>query len=192
MAASAGGLAALSTVLEGLPASLAVPVVVVQHVHPDHRSRLAEILARRTELPVREAVHGAPLTPGVVVAVPGHHLLIRESGRLELSEAPTVNFVRPAADVTFASAADVYGAGTVAVVLSGTGSDGAEGVRAVHEAGGEVIVQEVESAEHAGMPRAAVATGVVDRVVPIGDIAAVLLELVAAHDRGRSRSRGES
>ncbi len=179
-----GGLGALSSVLADLPASFSVPVVVVQHVHPDHESHLAEILGRRTELEVRGAVDGAALTRGVVVAVPGHHLLVGHGGRLELSEEPAVHFVRPAADVTFASVAAVYGSRTVAVVLSGTGSDGAAGVEAVHAAGGTVIAQEVATAEHPGMPRAAVETGTVDRELPLGDIAAALIEMVADRDRG--------
>jgi two-component system, chemotaxis family, protein-glutamate methylesterase/glutaminase len=178
---SAGGIRALSQVLGRLPKEFAVPVVIVQHLDPRHETVIAEVLGRRSTLPVRLAQDGEQAKPGVVyVAPPNRHLLIGPSGTLTLSDSELVHFVRPSADLLLESAAGAYGASTIACVLTGSGSDGAMGVNAIKSRGGTVIVEDPESAEFRGMPDAAVDAGVVDFVLPLSEIAAVICRLVEA------------
>ncbi len=179
VASSAGGLAALLRLLEGLGPALPVPLLIVQHLDPRHRTLLDEILRRRTGSAVKLAEDGERAEPGIVyVAPPDRHLLVRSGGTLELSQSERVHFLRPAADLLFASLADVYGDRAIACVLTGTGQDGADGVDAVKARGGVVIAQDPGTAEFGGMPEAAVGTGVVDFVLPLDDIAAVIRGLV--------------
>ncbi|HEY0783394.1 MAG TPA: chemotaxis protein CheB [Thermoanaerobaculia bacterium] len=179
LAASAGGLAALSEVLAALPADFPAPILVVQHLDPKHRSWMAEILSRRVELDVRQAQGGETLATGTIyIAPPDHHLVVDAQGVLALSSAAHVRHVRPSADLLFSSLADGFGPRVIAVVLSGTGSDGANGSRSVKEKGGQVIAQDEATAEFFGMPAAAIRTGAVDRVLPLSQIASCLLELV--------------
>jgi two-component system chemotaxis response regulator CheB len=179
MAASAGGLTALSEILSALPADFPVPVVVVQHLDPRHRSLMAEILERRTPLRVKQAQAGDRLEPGTVyVAPPDHHLLVNRDGTVSLSQSELVHFVRPSADLLFESMAASYGERSIAVVLTGSGSDGEMGVRAVKTRGGTVIAQSEESAEYFGMPGAAIATKSVDFVLALEEIAPALVTLV--------------
>jgi two-component system chemotaxis response regulator CheB len=179
IAASAGGLKAISTVLAGLPSDLPVAVVIVQHLAPKHRSLLVEILARVTALRVKQAVGGDRLTPGwVYVAPPDYHLLVNANGTLALTQTPLVHFLRPSADLLFNSVAVGYQDRAIAVVLSGTGTDGEQGVIAIKAQGGTVIAQDQSSADFFGMPHAAIATGQVDFVLPLIEIAPMLLTLV--------------
>jgi two-component system chemotaxis response regulator CheB len=180
IAASAGGLMALTEVLEALPADLPVPVVVVQHLDPRHRSLMAEILGRRTALQVRQAQEGDRLEAGTVyIAPPDHHLLVNGSGTLALTQTKLVHFVRPSADLLFESVAASYGDRAIAVVLTGTGKDGSLGVEGVKKLGGTVIAQAVDSAQFGGMPAAAIATGAVDFVLRLDEIAEALITLVS-------------
>jgi two-component system, chemotaxis family, protein-glutamate methylesterase/glutaminase len=172
---SAGGLHALEQLLADLPPGN-VPVVVVQHLDPRSESHLVPILARHAQMPVRQAEDGQALEAGVVsVGRPDHHLLVTSEGHFRLDQSETVHFVRPSIDLLFESAATCYGVGVVAVVLTGMGRDGAQGVEAVHRAGGTVLVQ--EDAEFGAMPAAALATDCVDEVLPLARIAARLVEL---------------
>ncbi len=184
-AASAGGLGALSEVLSGLPATLPAVVVVVQHLDPRHRSLMAEILSRRTRLEVRQAEQGDPMSEGVVyIAPPDNHMLVNPDRSLSLTRTELVHFVRPSADLLFESVAASYRSRAIAVVLSGTGSDGAMGVRAIKKMGGTVIAQDEKSSEFFGMPGAAMETGDVDFVLPLGEIASALVTLVTSVDDG--------
>jgi two-component system, chemotaxis family, protein-glutamate methylesterase/glutaminase len=179
MAASAGGLSALSHVLSQLPADFSAGIVVVQHLDPRHRSLMAEILGRRTSLEVRQAQEGDPVRSGTVyVAPPDHHLLVNGDGTLSLSRSELVHFVRPSADLLFESVAASYKERAIAVVLTGTGSDGSMGVAAIKKLGGTTIAQDEQSAEYSGMPAAAVATKCVDSVLTLDEIAAALITLV--------------
>jgi two-component system, chemotaxis family, protein-glutamate methylesterase/glutaminase len=126
VAASAGGITALSRVLGSLPAGFPVPVVVVQHLDPRHRTIIAEVLGRRVRLRVQLAREGDSAEPGTVyVAPPDHHLLVSAEGKLTLSSSALVHFVRPSADLLFESVAGSYGSRAIACVLTGSGSDGA-------------------------------------------------------------------
>ena len=182
LAASAGGLTALIEVLSDLPINFRVPIVVVQHLDPRHPSLMAEILGRRTPLKVIQAKQGDKLIPGVVyIAPPNNHLLVNSDGTASLSQSEMVHFLRPSADLLFESVAASYKERTIAVVLTGTGSDGAMGVEAIKKMGGTVIVQDDKSAEFAGMPSSAIKTGDVDFVLPLAEISSALITLVMSH-----------
>jgi two-component system chemotaxis response regulator CheB len=179
LAASAGGLAALSDVLSALPADFPVPVVVVQHLDPRHRSLMAEILHRRTNLNVEEATDGAKLEPSTVyIAPPDEHLLVTPDGSLNLSHTALVHFVRPSADLLFESGAGAFPGRAIGVVLTGSGSDANMGVRAIEQTGGTVIAQDPDTAEFSGMPQAAIDTGGVDFVLKLEEIGPALVALV--------------
>lgn len=179
MAASAGGIRALTRVISGLSNAMPASLVILLHLDPEHRSHLAKILARATSLPVKEAEHGDRLVRGTAyVAPPDHHLLVGPNGRLRLTQTEFVHFVRPSADLLFESVAASYGERAIAVVLSGTGVDGANGVRAIATKGGFVIAQDEASSEFFGMPGAAIRTGEVDRILPLDEIAPSLLGLM--------------
>jgi two-component system chemotaxis response regulator CheB len=184
LAASAGGLKALTDVLGALPADFPAAVVVVQHLDPRHRSLMAEILGKRTLLPVKEAQEGDKLRAGrAYIAPPNRHLLVNPDGRLTLSQTELVHFVRPSADLLFESTAASYKERAIAVVLSGSGKDGSLGVKAIKKMGGTVIVQDEKTSEFFGMPDAAQQTGMVDFVLPLGEIAPALQTLVNGSSR---------
>jgi two-component system chemotaxis response regulator CheB len=179
MAASAGGLNALTKVLAPLPADFSAAIVLVQHLDPRHRSLMADILGRRTSLRVVQAVESGRLEPGTVaIAPPNRHLLVNPDGILSLTQTELVHFVRPSADLLFESVATAYRDRAIAVVLTGTGSDGAMGVRAVKKMGGTVIAQDEETSEYYGMPGAACETGCVDFLLPLDEIAPALMTLL--------------
>jgi two-component system chemotaxis response regulator CheB len=179
MAASAGGLTALSRVLAALPADFPAVIVVVQHLDPRHRSLMADILSRRTPLRVKQAEEGEQVSPATVyIAPPNRHLLVNSDGTLSLSQSEMVHFLRPSADLLFESVAASYRERAIAVVLTGTGSDGAMGVQAIKKMGGTVIAQDEDTAEFFGMPSAAMHSGSVDFVLPLDEIPAALVTLV--------------
>lgn len=181
LASSAGGMHALFAVLGGMPETFRGAVVVVQHLAPHHRSVLAQLLARRTPLSVSEAHEGDRLQAGhVYVAPPDRHVLVNADRTLTLSNDPPVHFLRPSADRLFGSLAEACGEQAVAVVLTGTGKDGAVGARAVHQKGGTVIAQDEASSDFFGMPSAAIASGAVAQVLPLERIAPALVALVGA------------
>ena len=176
LAASAGGLTALGQVLTGLPSDFPATIVVVQHLDPRHRSLMADILSRRTKLQVKQAEEGDHLAPATVyIAPPNRHLLVNSDGSLSLSQSELVHFVRPSADLLFESVAASYKDRAIAVVLTGTGSDGAMGVQAIKKMGGTVIVQDEKTSEFFGMPGAAIQTGSTDFVLPLDEISSALV-----------------
>ena len=185
LAASAGGIYAYIDVVAALPADLPAAVVLVQHLDPRHRSLLAEILGRHTALSVRMAHAGDRLAPGTVTVAPsGRHLLVHRGGRLTLADTAPVHHVRPSADILFASVAEVYRERAVAVVLTGTGRDGAAGVQAIKAAGGRTLAQDEATSLYFGMPGAAIRTGCIDLVLPLGRIAPAVANLVRSGATG--------
>ena len=179
IAASAGGITALGRVLGGLPAGFPVPVVVVQHLDPRHKTIIAEVLGRRAKAPVVLAQDGMRAEPGTIyIAPPNHHLLVEAEGVLVLSSSELVHFLRPSADLLFESVAGAYGPRAIACVLTGTGTDGAMGASAIKSRGGTVIAEDPELAEFRGMPDAVVAAGAVDFILPLDEIATVICGLV--------------
>jgi len=176
---SAGGLAALTETLSTLPAGLPASILVVQHLDPRHRSLLAEILGRRTALTVVQAHGGEQIVPGFVyIAPPDQHMLVDDGPTIALTRSELVHFVRPSVDLLFESVAALYRERAIAVVLTGSGSDGAMGVVAVKKMGGTVIAQDEGTSDYFAMPSAAIATGNVDFVLPVQEIAPALVSLV--------------
>jgi two-component system chemotaxis response regulator CheB len=174
---------ALTKVLGGLPADFGAIVVVVQHVDPRHRSLMPQVVGRQSRMPVTHAEDGMRVTKDhVYLAPPDHHMLVNRKGAVTLTDTELVNFVRPSADLMFESVAAAYGERAIAVVLTGSGHDGAMGVTAIKQRGGIVVAQDEASSEFFGMPGAAIKTGVVDHIVPLDDMAATLVALVAAHE----------
>jgi two-component system chemotaxis response regulator CheB len=191
MAASVGGLEALSVILGGLPADFPAAIAIVMHLAPDHESILAEILNRCTPLPVKQALTGDVLRPSwVFVAPPNHHLFVAPSGRLRLSsiDAKKINYARPSAEPLFVSVAAVYRRKAIAVVLTGGDGDGSFGVQVVKDHGGMVIAQDRPTSRDFSMPETSIETGDVDFILPLDEIAAKLIQLVNARpgaaDRG--------
>lgn len=179
IAASAGGIGAIGELLTNLPQTFPASIVIVQHLDPRHRSLMADILRRRTHLRVQQAAEGDRMAPATVyIASPDRHLLVNPDGTLSLTQSELVHFVRPSADLLFESVAASYKDRAIAVVLTGTGSDGSMGVGAIKKMGGTVIAQDEKSAEFTGMPLAALHTGNVDFVLPLEEIPSALVTLV--------------
>lgn len=171
VAASTGGPAALYRFLEALPRTLGVPVLVVQHIAPGFVDGLARWLGGATVLPVSVAQPGTSIRGGeVYIASDDRHLEVRR-GRIHLAGSDPVGGFRPSANELFRSLAAEYGAASAAVVLTGMGTDGVLGARAVHDAGGIVLAQDAESSIVFGMPRAVVDAGLADVVGTVDDIA---------------------
>jgi two-component system chemotaxis response regulator CheB len=180
IAASAGGVSALTQLLARLPAELGAIVVIVQHVDPRHQSLMPQVVGRQSQLPVTHAEDGATVAKNhVYLAPPNHHLLINRKGEVTLTDTELVNFVRPSADLMFESVAAAYGERALAVVLTGSGHDGAIGVTAIKQRGGTVVAQDEASSEFFGMPSAAIKTGAVDFILPLNEIPAKVVSLVA-------------
>jgi two-component system chemotaxis response regulator CheB len=174
---SAGGIFALEVVLASLPRELPACVLVVIHLAPNAPSLLATILGRMTELPVRQAQDGDALERGrVLVAPPDAHLLVTKHDRLALDHSELVHHVRPSADVLLLSLAGNHRGPAAAVVLSGTGLDGAAGAAALKRAGGRVFAQDEATSQYFGMPGAAILAGGVDEVLPLDGIAAAVIQ----------------
>lgn len=187
VAASAGGLKALSVILGGLPKDFPAAIAIVMHLSPDHESILAQILDSRSHLEVRQARTGDILChSSVFVAPPNHHLSVAKGGRLKLSStsAAKVHFARPSAEPLFASVARVYRRNAIAVVLTGGDGDGSFGVQIIKEKGGLVIAQDRPTSQDFSMPETAIKTGDVDFILPLNQIAPKLIGLVAAPVKG--------
>jgi two-component system, chemotaxis family, protein-glutamate methylesterase/glutaminase len=180
IAASAGGLRALTLLLSHLPPTFPAPIAIVQHLDPRHPSLLAGILGRATPLLVKEAQEGEGFRPGVVyLAPPDRHLLVNANGTLTLTRTELVHFVRPSADLLFESLAASVRQRALAIVLTGTGSDGAMGLRAIKRTGGTTIAQDEATSEFFGMPEAAIRAGVVDMILPLDKIAPAMMAWAA-------------
>jgi len=180
MAASVGGLKALSAILSALPADFPAAIAIVMHLSPDHESMLAQILGSRTPLTVRQAKTGDVLcNSSVFVAPPNHHLSVEKGGILILSSptAEKIHFARPSAEPLFSSVAQVYKAHAIAVVLTGGDGDGSFGVQIIKDKGGTVIAQDRPTSQDFSMPETAIDTGDVDFILPLHEIAPKLIEL---------------
>jgi two-component system, chemotaxis family, protein-glutamate methylesterase/glutaminase len=178
LAASTGGPAALARVLERLPADLPVPLLVVQHISMGFTEGFARWLGGGTALRVKVAEEREVAVPGTVYIAPSdRHLTVLQSGHTALLTSAPVEGFRPSATALFGSMAAAFGAGMVAVVLTGMGSDGAAALPAVRRAGGYIVAQDEASSVIFGMPRAAIAEGLVDAVVPLSTMSDKLREL---------------
>ena len=174
----------LAAFLRRLPADLPACIVIVQHLSPRHKSTLSELLGHVTGLTVREASDGVKIGAGVVyVAPPDQHLLV-EGGKLKLEHSKAIRFLRPSIDLLFESVAKEYGNRAIALVLSGALRDGSHGLGFIKQAGGLTIAEDPCDAEFPSMPLAAVATGNVDKVLPLIDIGPALLTFCTGETSG--------
>lgn len=180
--ASAGGLNALKRLLAATPDGLGAAVVVVQHLDPTHPSMMSTLLARHTAMPVREAEAGVRVEAGTVYTIPPGKILGLRDDRLTLDEPAQERFHRTPIDHFFRTLAEARGDRSIGVVLSGTGSDGVQGVRDIKAAGGVVLVQTPDDAEFDGMPRAAADTGLVDFALPADELPGRLGDIVRRAD----------
>lgn len=184
MAASTGGPAALQAVLRALPAGLPCPILIVQHIAEGFAGWLAEWLQADCGMVVQLARDGERAEAGCVYLAPsGKHLLITPEPAIRLNEALPVHSLRPSADVLFRSASQAFGSAVIGVVLTGMGTDGAEGAFRIKESGGVVLVQEPETSVIASMPQAAIAAGAADAVLPLGEIGRRLASLCGVEGR---------
>lgn len=176
--ASAGGLEALTLFLRSLPEKPNAAFIVAQHLAPHSKSMMVELLARQTSLPVVAIKDHLKLEPGVISIVPPNYDVTVEQGELRLSRAGNETRPKPSVDTLFQSLANVFSKRAVGIILSGTGSDGTEGIRAIKESGGVTFVQDSENAKYDGMPKSAIDTGMVDAVLPVDKIAEQLFTIL--------------
>ncbi len=177
--ASAGGLEALEAVFDSMPAETGMAFVVIQHLSPDFKSLMDELLSRHTKISIHRVTDGMKVEPNAIYLIPPKKEMIISGGKLLLTDKdPSRSFTLPI-DVFFRSLAQDAGSLAVGVILSGTGSDGSRGIRAIHDAGGTVIVQDPDTAKFDGMPRSAVDTGVVDYVASPESIPRIILASAA-------------
>ncbi|MCG2659761.1 MAG: chemotaxis protein CheB [Kiritimatiellae bacterium] len=179
---SQGGLKALEAILPALPAAFPLPVVAVLHRMPLEEDRLVPLLQRICLLPVVEAEDKTQIEAGKVAIAPADYHLLVENGAFVLSIDESVQYSRPSIDVLFESAADAYGEGVTAVLLTGANEDGARGMAAVKKAGGVTIAQDPETAEAPKMPQAAIDAGAADRVLSLQEIVEFLAALASSSD----------
>ena len=178
--ASAGGIAALGTILPALPATFPVPIVVVIHQHPGGSASWPEYLARQTALAVVEVEDKMPLTAGTIhCAPPGYHLLMEQDGSFALSVDEKVNYSRPSIDLLFSSAADAFGPALIGVILTGANADGAEGLAEIAARGGIAVVQSLQSSDWPAMPAAALQAVPQALVVDLAALATTLITLTS-------------
>lgn len=178
---STGGPTALGAILPKFPASFPLPVLIVQHMPPLFTRLLSERLNSVCALHVEEAAQGTVVEPGKIIIAPGdyHMKLLSDQGKVSvlLDQSAQENFCRPAVDVLFRSAAEIYGGSTVAIVLTGMGQDGLRGAEKLKEKGARIIAQDESSSVVWGMPGAVVKSGVADRVLPLDQIVSEVMRI---------------
>lgn len=174
-----GGLAALTTLLGGLPADFGIPVVVVQHRSNDSERLLSQLLQDATDLRVCEIEDKDELTPGTVHLAPANYHVLIEEGYVSLTVEEPVRFSRPSIDVMLTSASDTYGAGVIGVVLTGANEDGARGLAQIVKRGGRALVQDPKTAEIPIMPIAAIRAVPTAEVLPLDALVSRLIVLSA-------------
>jgi len=176
--ASAGGLSALTLILEGLPADYRLPVLLVQHRSKDERGLLEEVLQDKCSVRVTQANEKEKISGGTVyVAPPDYHLLVEGDMTISLTADDKVNYSRPSIDVLFETAADAYRERLVGIVLTGANSDGRHGIEMIRSFNGLTIAQDPKEAEFPAMPRAAIESGAVKSILTLKEIKSLLLSL---------------
>ena len=176
-----GGLSALRELVGALPADLMIPVVLIQHRHKLSDHVLPTLLQDRTRLRVCEVEDKAPIEPGAVYVAPADYHLLIEPSYFTLSVDEPIRYSRPSIDLTFSTAADVFGKRAIGVVLTGANADGAEGLRRIASRGGLTIVQEPATAESPAMPNAALKAVPNARVMMVSAIGALIGEMGREH-----------
>lgn len=176
--ASSGAIDAVSKILDGLPLGFPLPIIVVIHLPPHRQSMLAEVFQSRSRMSIVEAEDKEPIQGGTVyLAPPNYHLLVEKNHCLSLSSDEPVNFSRPSIDVLFETAADAYEPALVGIILTGGNSDGAQGLREVHTAGGLTVVQRPDIAHTPAMPIGALQACPTPLVFDLDEIITCLLEI---------------
>lgn len=175
--ASAGGLEALEQLFSNMPADTGMTFIVIQHLSPDFKSLMVELLSKKTEMPVKRAEDGMIVEPNTIYLIPPKKNLQIFHSKLLLSESDHSKGINLPIDVFFRSLAEDQAEKAIGIILSGTGSDGVKGIRAIKESGGLVMVQSEESAKFDGMPRAAISTGLADFILPPDEMPAKLQSL---------------
>ena len=181
-----GGLAALRELVSCLPKDLPMPVVVIQHRHKLSDGALPQLLQDKTELRVCEVEDKTPIEPGAVYVAPADYHLLVEPDYFTLSVEDPIRYSRPSIDLTFSSAADVFGPKTIGVVLTGANADGTAGLKRIAERGGMAIVQEPATAESPAMPSSALKAVPSARVLTINAIGSTIAELALLQEKPRA------
>lgn len=190
IAASTGGPQALAQLLEGLPASFPVPILVVQHIAQGFTAGMVGWLGDKTPLRVKLAEHGELLSAGTVYVAPDNQHLLTSMGRVRLSaDGPRVGGFRPSATVLFTAMARDYGSAGVGLVLSGMGDDGAAGLKLMRGRGARVLAQDEASSVVWGMPRVALETGAAEKALPLEQLAPALLRLTSGREGALRKPR---
>jgi len=175
---SAGGLEALTVLLCDLPADFAIPIIIVQHRAKDEKNLLEEILQAKCKLTVKQADEKEQIEPGKIYFAPAnYHLLIEDDHSFSLTSDTFVNYSRPSIDILFETAAEVFRSNLVGIILTGSNSDGAEGIKKIKDFGGATISQDPASADYSYMPQAAVNTNSVNQVLHLNEIKKFILSL---------------
>lgn len=180
IAASTGGPKAVLDVMQHMPGDLGAAILIIQHMPEGFTMSFAERISWQSLVKTKEAEDGDELAPGKAFVAPAgsHMVLEKNAGKvlIRLNQEPRVNFVRPSADVTMVSAADIFGQDTMGVVLSGMGRDGADGAGRIKEKGGSVIIQNMETSVVWGMPKAVYDAGLADKVLPVEEVSAAIVK----------------
>ena len=163
--ASAGGLEAIHEFFDNMPSNGNLSFVIIQHLSPDYKSLLVELVSKHTNMQVNEAKHGIPAEKNHVYVIPNNKLLTISNGHLELSEKNFEKAPNTAIDTFLRSLAADQGSKAIAIILSGTGTDGSRGIQAIQDCGGMVLVQDPVTAKFDGMPNSAIATGFADYIL---------------------------
>jgi two-component system, chemotaxis family, protein-glutamate methylesterase/glutaminase len=177
---SAGSLTVLFALLPSLKPDFPFSIILVLHRKNSVDSSLSELFGVKTPIPVREVEDKDPLLPGIIYIAPAdYHLLIEKNHTFSLDYSEKVNFSRPSIDVTFESAAEIYGPRLVAIILSGANEDGSKGLAAVKAAGGVIIAQQPSSAQMPMMPQSAIAYNKIDQILTPEEISTYILNLMS-------------
>lgn len=175
--ASAGGMKAFQILLKSLPKDFSLPIMVVQHMHPESDEYMINILNQECDLTIKQADEKEPIKPGIVYfAPPNYHLLVETDKTLSLTVNERVCYARPSIDVLFETAAEAYADTLIGIILTGGNYDGSRGLKRIKETGGLTIVQDPETAEAASMPLEAIGSTSVDHIMPLVEIGPFLRE----------------
>ena len=185
--ASAGGLAALEAFFDHMPTDSSLSFVVIQHLSPDFKSLMDDLLARHTAMAIHRVANATDLEPNAIYLIPPKSHMTVSGRRLFLTDREVGRQPELPIDLFFSSLAKDVGPQAIAVILSGTGSDGSRGIQDIQQAGGLVLVQSFESAEFDGMPRSAVATGRCDALAPPESLPGIILGFAETHAAGNGR-----
>ena len=176
--ASAGGLGALQTLLSNIGKKFQLPMLIVQHLHPESEDYLGQLLKSYCHLKFKEADDKEPIQSGTVYYAPAnYHLLVSSDRSLVLNVDEKVNYCRPSVDVLFETAADVFGSHLIGIILTGSNQDGAVGMATIKKKGGLTIAQDLKEAEVDAMPRAAIELVKVDHILTLEKIGKLLTKL---------------